>query len=345
MNASVENADRGKQTAMQDRPKILIIDDEPIARATLEALLNNEPYVLYFAEDGVEGLSMAATIQPDVILLDVMMPKVTGFEVCSTIRSTYSLSEVPILLITALDDRDSRLAGFKAGADDFITKPFDSMELLVRLHGVTRLNRFRHIAEQRRELGNLHDELLIAYDETIRGWSEALDLRDKETEGHTQRVTEKTLKLARYYGLDDEAIMHIQRGALLHDIGKLGIPDSILLKPAQLTNNEWSIMRRHPVLAYEWLKDVAYLRPALDIPYCHHEKWDGTGYPRGLKGEEIPIAARLFALADVWDALTSDRPYRKAMSHAEAHQYIQSQSQKHFDPKLVELFTQHIAEL
>jgi putative two-component system response regulator len=330
---------------MDEQPKILIIDDEPMARAALEALLSNESYSLYFAEDGVEGLSRAVNLQPDVILLDVMMPKVNGFEVCRTIRSMYALSEVPILMITALDDRDSRISGFKAGADDFITKPFDSIELLVRLHGVTRLNRYRRIAEQRRELQRLHEELLIAYDETIHGWSDALDLRDKETEGHTQRVTEKTVILARAAGLNEEALKHIWRGSLLHDVGKLGIPDSILLKADHLTDEEWRIMRRHPIHAYEWLQHIEYLKPAIDIPYCHHEKWDGTGYPRGLKGEEIPIGARLFAIVDVWDALTSDRPYRKAMSREDAFKFIVSQSGTHFDPKAVELFKEHIAEL
>jgi putative two-component system response regulator len=330
---------------MNDQAKILIIDDEPIARAALEALLSSEPYDLHFAEDGVEGLSKAVSIQPDVILLDVMMPKVNGFEVCQTIRSTYALNEVPILLITALDDRDSRISGFNAGADDFISKPFDSVELLVRLHGVTRLNRYRRIAEQRRELEHLHDELLIAYDKTIQGWSDALDLRDKETEGHTLRVTEKTVILARATGLPEEQLKHLWRGALLHDVGKLGIPDSILLKTDRLTDEEWRIMRRHPVHAYEWLHPIEYLQPAIDIPYSHHEKWDGSGYPRGLKGEQIPIAARLFAIIDVWDALTSDRPYRKAMSREAAYEYILSQSGIHFDPRIVELFARHIDEL
>ncbi len=330
---------------MDQKSRILIIDDEPAARVALEALLDQAPYYLCFAEDGLEGISKATSLQPDVILLDVMMPKIDGFEVCRMIRSTFPISEVPILLITALDNRISRLAGFEAGADDFITKPFDSVELLVRLHGMTRLNRFRRIAEQRQELERLHEELLTAYDKTIQGWSDALDLRDKETEGHTLRVTEKTIGLARAAGLDESALKHIRRGALLHDVGKLGIPDSILLKPDSLTEEEWGVMRRHPAYAYEWLRQIEYLRPALDIPYCHHEKWDGSGYPRGLKGAEIPIAARLFAVADVWDALTSDRSYRRAMPREEAYQYILSQSGRHFDPEVVELFTSLFPEM
>jgi putative nucleotidyltransferase with HDIG domain len=153
-------------------------------------------------------------------------------------------------------------------------------------------------------------ELTLAYDTTLEGWSKALDLRDKETEGHTQRVVKIALSIAQVLGIQEEELIHIQRGALLHDIGKMGIPDSILFKPGPLTDKEWEIMRRHPVYAYELLYPITHLRPALDIPYCHHERWDGTGYPRKLRGEEIPLAGRIFTVVDVWDAITSDRPYR-----------------------------------
>ncbi|RME12466.1 MAG: GAF domain-containing protein, partial [Ardenticatenia bacterium] len=181
-------------------------------------------------------------------------------------------------------------------------------------------------------------ELSLAYDATIEGWARALELRDEETEGHSQRVTEMTLLLARAMGIQGEDLVHIRRGALLHDIGKMGIPDSILLKPGPLTDEEWEIMRQHPVLAYKLLSPIPFLRPALDIPYCHHEKWDGTGYPRGLKGEEIPLAARIFAVVDVWDALLSDRPYRKGWPPEKVYAFIQEQAGKHFDPKVVDVF-------
>ncbi len=181
-------------------------------------------------------------------------------------------------------------------------------------------------------------DLALAYDATIEGWSRALDLRDEETEGHTQRVTEITLRLAEAMGIGDAELVHIRRGALLHDIGKMGVPDSILLKPGKLTDEEWGAMRLHPQLAYDMLSPIAYLKPALDIPYCHHEKWDGTGYPRGLKGEQIPLAARLFAIVDVWDALTSDRVYRPAWSREKVIEHIKAGSGSHFDPKVVEAF-------
>ncbi len=183
-----------------------------------------------------------------------------------------------------------------------------------------------------------HQELLEAYELTIEGWSKAMDLRDKETENHTRRVTEMTLRLAERFGIHEDQLVHIRRGALLHDIGKLGVPDHILLKADKLTEEEWIIMRRHPELAYEMLYPIEYLRPALDIPYCHHENWDGDGYPRGLKGEEIPLAARVFAVVDVFDALTSDRPYRAAWSVPKALAYIREQAGKRFDPRIVDVF-------
>jgi putative nucleotidyltransferase with HDIG domain len=181
-------------------------------------------------------------------------------------------------------------------------------------------------------------ELSQAYDATIEGWSRALDLRDKETEGHTRRVTELTLELARTYGLPDSELQNIRWGALLHDIGKMGVPDNILLKPDKLTEEEWVAMKKHPTFAYEMLLPIAYLKSSLDIPYCHHEKWDGSGYPRGLKGEEIPLAARLFAVVDVWDALRSDRPYRQGWTKEKTLEHITSLSGTHFDPTVVKYF-------
>jgi PAS domain S-box-containing protein/putative nucleotidyltransferase with HDIG domain len=181
-------------------------------------------------------------------------------------------------------------------------------------------------------------ELSIAYDTTIEGWSRALDMRDKGTEGHTQRVTELTLQLARGMGMSEAELVHIRRGCLLHDIGKMGIPDNILLKPGPLADEEWVIMRKHPQHAFEMLSPIAYLRPALDIPGCHHEKWDGSGYPRGLKGEQIPLAARIFAVIDVYDAMTSDRPYRKACPKTRVLEHIRAGAGSYFDPKVVEAF-------
>jgi PAS domain S-box-containing protein len=185
-------------------------------------------------------------------------------------------------------------------------------------------------------------DLGMAYDTTIEGWSRALDLRDKETEGHTLRVTQMTVALAQMAAIPASEIVHVRRGALLHDIGKMGVPDHILLKPDKLTDAEWEIMRKHPVFAYELLAPIEYLQPALDIPHYHHEKWDGTGYPEGLAGEDIPLPARLFAVADVWDAITNDRPYRSAWSREDAIEHIRQQDGSQFDPLAVDLFLQYL---
>lgn len=322
----------------ESRSTILIVDDEPFGRETLESVLEPEGYDLVMAENGYQAIEKALALQPDVILLDVMMPGMNGFEVCRRIRSEKQLAEIPILFLTALDDRQSLLSGLEAGADEFISKPFDRYELRARLLGITRLNRFHKLSEERSNLERAHTELKAAYDATIEGWSRAMDLRDRETEGHTQRVTQLTLKLAEAAGMDQTELVQVRRGALLHDIGKLGVPDAVLHKPDKLNDEEWELMRQHPQLAHDMLYPIEYLRPALDIPYCHHEKWDGTGYPRGLKGAEIPLSARIFAVVDVWDALTNDRPYRKAWQREVALTYLQEQSGKHFDPQIVGLF-------
>ncbi len=193
-----------------------------------------------------------------------------------------------------------------------------------------------------RDLQRSNLELVLAYDTTLEGWAKALELRDMETEGHGRRVTELAVRMARALGISEEEITHVRRGALLHDIGKMGIPDRILQKPGPLDEQEMQIMRQHVTYAHEWLSPISFLAKALDIPMYHHERWDGTGYPHGLKGERIPLAARIFAIIDVWDALTSDRPYRAAWSEDEALQYIREGAGSHFDPEIVELFTRMI---
>jgi putative two-component system response regulator len=317
---------------------ILIVDDEPTARQTIESILEEQGYNLEMAENGIQAIEKARRLLPDVILLDVMMPGMNGFEVCKRIRSEPILAEIPIIMITALDDRQSFLGGLEAGADDYITKPYDRHELRARLLGITRLNRYRKILDERANLEQAHLQLLAAYDATVEGWSRAMDLRDKETDGHTERVTDMTIRLAKMLNVDRETLLHIRRGALLHDIGKLGISDTILFKADKLTDQEWETLKKHPEYARDMIAPIDYLHPALDIPYCHHGKWDGTGYPRGLKGEDIPLAARIFAVVDVWDCIRSDRPYRKAWDKDKALEHMKEQSGKYFDPKIVDLF-------
>ncbi|MDQ5986314.1 MAG: hypothetical protein CSYNP_02035 [Syntrophus sp. SKADARSKE-3] len=192
------------------------------------------------------------------------------------------------------------------------------------------------------ELQHSNDGLVMAYDSTLEGWSRALDYRDQETEGHSRRVTDMSIAMARKMGQSEEDVVQIRRGALLHDIGKLGVPDSILLKPGKLTDEEWMIMKQHPQIAYNILYPIAFLRPVINIPYCHHEKWDGSGYPRGLKGEEIPLTARIFAVVDVWDALRSDRPYRKAWPEEKVKEYIRDHIGLDFDEQVADVFLRHV---
>ena len=188
------------------------------------------------------------------------------------------------------------------------------------------------------QLKKAQQELLLAYDTTLQGWAKALELRDHETENHSRRVTEITIELARKLGVDEQDMEHIHRGAILHDIGKMGVPDSILRKPGPLTAEERRIIEEHPTNAYKLLSGIPFLQKALEIPYCHHEHWDGKGYPRGLAGEQIPLAARIFAVVDVWDAVLSERPYKKAWPEEKALQYIKESAGTHFDPKVVEMF-------
>ncbi len=610
---------------------ILIADDDPFARQVLRSLLAEEGHRLLEASDGAEALELAQECLPDLLLLDVMMGEIDGYEVCIRLRAVPVLRELPILLITSLNDRESRLRGLNIGADGFISKPFDHAELLAQVRTIIRLNRYRRLlAEQERfqrlvalapdgiavvdaadsvlmvnpalekllggiegdqllgrpvveflpsesveqylavrrqltdttvdsvrtellvrdrhgnkipvelsigrldgpgdealqllfrditarkqaeaqiqrqitQLTSLHaiglaitaslnlsntltrlldnliehlsidaasvlllntrtgllepaaarglslptgshfllrpdeglagiafqthrpvtvtpftaqdvrcvrdrflaarfssyfalplrargetqgvlelmrrdrfapdhhwwlyveslavqaaiaihtatlfeqlqaanTELTYAYNATIEGWSRALDLRDHETEGHSVRVTEMTLQLARRLRVSPEQYDHLRRGALLHDIGKMGVPDRILLKPGPLSVEEWDVMRQHPTYAYEWLSPIPFLHQALDIPYAHHERWDGSGYPRGLKGDQIPLAARIFAVVDVWDALRSVRPYRSPWANERVLAHLRQLAGIHFDPAIVKAFIELITE-
>lgn len=248
---------------MNHQALILIVDDQSLGREILASVLMPEGYAIHFAGSGPEAIAQAHNLIPDLVLLDVMMPDMDGFEVCRSLRADPRLALVPIVLVTALDDQASRIRGLEAGADDFLSKPVSRAELRARVRTITRLNRFRTLLDERQQAA---EELARAYDATLEGWSRALDLRDHETEGHSRRVTEMTERLAIALGVPNAELAHIRRGALLHDIGKMGIPDAILRKPGPLDAEEWALMRRHPGLAYELLAPISYLQPALAIP-------------------------------------------------------------------------------
>jgi putative nucleotidyltransferase with HDIG domain len=258
-------------------------------------------------------------------------------------------ADIPFIIVSGTIGEEQAVEAMKAGASDYLAK--GKLARLIPVVGRELADaaerRARRAAEQalrdREQQAVL--ELAASYEATLEGWARALELRDLETEGHSRRVTDLTVRLARRMEMSEADCVHIRRGALLHDIGKMGIPDSILLKPSPLSPQEWDIMRRHPEYGHELLARVEYLRPALDIPYCHHEKWDGTGYPRGLKGEEIPLAARMFAAVDIWDAVRSDRPYRRGWPDQQAREYLASLAGAHLDPHVVRVFLELLASL
>ncbi len=331
-------------TATSRKSCILIVDDEASARETMRSILAGLGEEIIFAASGAEALDLAAAHPPDLIILDVMMPGMDGFEVCRKLRADPLLAEMPVIFATALDDKEAKLRGLEAGADDFVTKPVDRIELIARVQTILRLNRYRKLATTLEELGRTNRDLAAAYDQTVEALVGFLESRDHETEQHSQRVTKMTVLLARRFDISEDELIQIRRGALLHDVGKIGVPDAILNKPGPLNEAEWVVMKQHPQIAFDRLKTIPYLAAALDIPWCHHEKWDGTGYPRGLRGEAIPLAARMFAVVDVWDALSSDRPYRTAWEPERVFEHIQSLSGTHFDPKVVTAFLELAAE-
>ncbi len=266
----------------------------------------------------------------EVVISDYVLPQFSAPNVLRIIRE-FNL-DIPLIVVSGANHDRQALQIVQQGAVDYLYK-----DRLSRL-GLAVTNALRE-KQLRKNLHNLNSKLREAYDETLQGWAHALELRDDETREHTERVTRMTVKLANKMGVDWAQLKHIRRGALLHDIGKLGIPDHILLKEGPLDEREWELMKMHPIFAHEMLSPIQYLKPALDIPCFHHEKWDGSGYPNGLAGKENPLAARIFAVVDVWDALNSKRPYRpEPWPKDKILAYLRQQSELHFDPVVVNAF-------
>jgi putative two-component system response regulator len=292
-------------TSEEDKSKILVVDDDQQNRKILEALLRTFDYEVLKASSGEETLSLIQRTQVDLILLDVMMPGMDGFEVCRRLKAAESTRLIPIILVTALEDKESRIKGIQSGADDFITKPLDKEELCARAKSLINLRNANN------SLINIRDVLI--------SFANAVEAKDRYTEGHIMRVASMAMALGKKMNLPEPEIAALKWGGLLHDIGKIGVPSTILNKPGSLNNEEWEVMKSHTNLGYTiCLPLKPTIGPALDIIRYHHEKLDGSAYPEGLSGEDIPLIARIMAVVDIYDALITDRPYRKALRKEKA---------------------------
>ncbi|MFZ4395622.1 MAG: HD-GYP domain-containing protein [Kiritimatiellia bacterium] len=291
------------------------------------------------ATTGAQTLLLAAQIIPDLILLDASLPDMAGSEICRHLRLDPLHAEVPILLLfTATDSREARLAGLKAGADDVLGKPVDKQELVARIQNILHLNRYRKLIQLRSTSELARVEREISYESVLIGWARALELRGVEPEGHIQRVTRMTIRLAQALNVSAKDLAAIRLGVLLHDSGMCGVADNILKTNRSLSSKKRASLHKHPDYAYDMFCGTDAMRAAIEIPYCHHEHWDGNGYPRRLKGAEIPFAARLFAVADAWDILTAPPPCGKGWSKAFARHQIGEQAGKRFDLNVVRVF-------
>ena len=334
---------------MPQDERILVVDDEAPVRSIVSAILTRAGYSTTLVASGEEAmLRLQQDPDYDLILSDIMMPGTDGLSLLDQIGSDHP--SIPVVICSALNDIHVATNAFRRGAFDYLLKPFESSQLEdVVLRGVEHRRLRKQNATYRQNLeaivqartGRLRStmqDLERSYDITLEAMGDALDLRDQETEGHSKRVTAYTVAIARAMGLDPDEIRTIARGAFLHDIGKIATPDQILLKPGKLDPAETVIMRQHCERGYEMVRKIPFLREAAEIVYAHQEQFDGNGYPRGLRGEQIPLGARIFAIADTLDAMTSDRPYRKGTSTANAIEEITRCAGTQFDPQIVEVF-------
>ena len=331
---------------------VLVVDDEDLNIRLIEALLKPQGYEVILARDGEDALRKVAEMPPDIILLDIMMPKMNGFEVAERLRANPETRIIPIVMVTALQDVEDRVRALEVGADDFLTKPVDRMELRARVRSLLKVKAYNdHMRNYQQELEaevqRRTEELQHAYAkvhkaslETIHRLSRAAEYKDEDTGAHILRMSHYSSILARRLGLNENTVERILYAAPMHDVGKIGIPDVILLKLGRLTPEEWEIMKRHAEIGGKILEgsEEGFIRLAEVIARSHHEKWDGTGYPKGLKGESIPLAGRIVAIADVFDALLSKRPYKEPFTLEKTLAIIKEGRGAHFDPLVVDSF-------
>ncbi|MFZ3046358.1 MAG: two-component system response regulator [Desulfatirhabdiaceae bacterium] len=337
---------------MKDKPVILVVDDQPQNVELLEAYLVPQGYEIVTATTGEEALKELSGNQIDLILLDVMMPGMDGFEVTRRVRQDNTHRLIPIILVTALRETKDRVMGIEAGCDDFISKPLDKIELLARVRSLLKVKAYNdlmrnyrkelesEVTKRTEELKHAFERIKAASLDTIYRLSMASEYKDEDTGAHIKRMSHYSAALACHMGLGKHTVEIILYAAPMHDLGKIGIPDRILLKPAKLDPNEWEIMKLHTVIGAHILKgsDAEFIRLGESIAQSHHEKWDGSGYPNHLKGTEIPIEGRITAIADVFDALTSKRPYKKPFSVEKSLAIIREGRGSHFDPDVADAF-------
>ncbi|MBI9108383.1 MAG: response regulator [Spirochaetales bacterium] len=337
---------------MKNMPTILIADDEPRIRQALSDILLIEGYNVIEAEDGNEVMNKVKSESVDVILLDINMPGKTGIELTHILKSDNNLKHIPVVIVTGQNDHESRIQAHKAGADDFLIKPPHFVELSARVKSLVKVKAYndymrnyqknleRQVAERTIQLQNAITDLKEASLDTIHRLSRAAEYRDEDTSTHIQRMSSYTAALARRAGLSEQDVETILYSSSMHDIGKIGTPDNILLKKGKLSPEEWVIMKEHTVMGAEILKGSSseFLKRGRIIALTHHEKWNGEGYPEGLEKENIPLEGRISAVADVFDALTTRRPYKEAFPVEEAFSIIREGRGSHFDPNLVDCF-------
>lgn len=306
-------------------PTILVVDDHPASRMTAVAILSVEGYEVLEAESGLAALEAVMQSQPDLILLDVMMPGMDGFEVCRLLKQDEQTRLIPVIFITALSDRRARISGIEAGGDDFLSKPFDRLELAARVKSLVRQKR-------------LNEDLDHA-EQVLFSIARAIESRDPNTGDHCERLVTLSDAFGADLNLSRDQKRNLQWGSYLHDIGKVGIPDSVLLKTGKLTSQEWEIMRQHVLIGERICQPLRTMRGVIPIVLHHHERWDGSGYPYQLAGDKIPYLAQVFQMIDIYDALTSERPYKRALAPEEALKVILAETQRGWrNPELVDQF-------
>jgi cyclic di-GMP phosphodiesterase len=306
---------------------ILIVEDNDVLRQGLQALLETEGFAVHTAIHGLDGLDKVRSIPPDLILADISMPEMDGYAFFEAVRSKPEWVSIPFIFLTARRGREDVFAGKKLGAEDYLIKPVTRQELVTTIR--SRLARSHQL---------LLAQLQQAYESSLIMLANAIELRDQYTGGHVERVRDYAAAIAAQLGWASTRLSHLQYGSILHDIGKIHILESVLSKPAQLNEDEWVEMRQHPIIGVEMIKNIPFLAPAIPVIRSHHERWDGAGYPDGLSGEDIPISARIVAVADSLDAMTTSRSYRVALKPVEAMQEVVNSSGSHFDPEIVKAF-------